>query len=161
MLQGMTIGYVKQPLEFMIAYIERFVTKIDNWSVCDSFCSGLKIAKKEPEAMWSFIQKYVYSNREFEVRFVVVMMLNYYVDEEHIQEALEIFEHITHEGYYVKMAVAWAISIYFMKFCDKVYEYLQKSKLDTYTYNKALQKICESRVISASMKEKVRLLHKN
>ncbi len=44
MLRGMVIGYLKNlPLERHLYYIKEFVPLIDNWSVCDSFCSGLKV----------------------------------------------------------------------------------------------------------------------
>ncbi len=47
MLQGMVIGYLQQyPIEEILSLIANFVPKIDNWSTCDSFCTGLKIAKQ-------------------------------------------------------------------------------------------------------------------
>ena len=52
MLQGMVLGLVRAPLSKLEPYLRRFVPKIDNWSVCDSFCTGLKTARQEPEKMW-------------------------------------------------------------------------------------------------------------
>lgn len=46
MLYGMVIGCMKEKLEVLFPYIERYVTRIDNWSLCDSFCAGLKQTKK-------------------------------------------------------------------------------------------------------------------
>ena len=54
MLQGITIGYVKSELSDILPYITIFVNKIDNWSVCDSFCSGLKLPKQYPKEMWEY-----------------------------------------------------------------------------------------------------------
>lgn len=45
MLQGMVIGYVKADIEEVLGCVARFIPKIDNWSVCDSFCGGLKSTK--------------------------------------------------------------------------------------------------------------------
>ena len=45
MLKGMIIGYIKVPLDAKLELIRQFVPKINNWSVCDSFCSGLKFTK--------------------------------------------------------------------------------------------------------------------
>lgn len=64
MLQGMVIGYANEEMVKLFPYIETFVTKIDNWSVCDSFCSGLKITKTDPERMWEFLQNYLYHSEE-------------------------------------------------------------------------------------------------
>lgn len=45
MLQGMIIGYVKSDIEVVLEAAADFVPKINNWSVCDSFCAGLKMTK--------------------------------------------------------------------------------------------------------------------
>ena len=46
MLQGMLIGLSKKQFSIVKKYIAKFVPKIDNWAVCDTFCTGLKIIKK-------------------------------------------------------------------------------------------------------------------
>lgn len=160
MLQGMVIGYVKSPLQELIPFIERFVHKIDNWSVCDSFCSGLKVTKIHKEEMWHFLQSYFQKQGEFEVRFGVVMLLNYYLDEAYIEPVCKIFDDIRHDGYYVKMAVAWAISIYYIRFQKAMESYLKSNKLDDFTFQKALQKICESRAVDNMTKERIRKIKK-
>ena len=90
------------------------------------------------------MQPYLKSNKEFEIRFAVVIILNYYITEDYIDLVLETLDDVKHEGYYVKMAVAWAISLCFVKFEEKTMNYLKNNKLDDFTYNKSLQKICES-----------------
>lgn len=145
MLQGMVIGYVKDSnIEEILVYIKNFIPKINNWSVCDSFCSGLKITNKNKEIVWEFLKKYLSSEKEYEVRFAVVMILNYYIDEEYIRKVLKELDKVNHDGYYVKMAVAWAVSMCYVKFEDITLEYLNNNNLDDFTYNKSLQKICES-----------------
>lgn len=156
MLQGMVIGYVKAELSEIQGYIAEFVPKIDNWSVCDSFCSGLKIARTYPQEMWEFIQPYVKAKEEYDIRFGVVMMLFYYVDETHRSEALDLLDHIHQESYYVKMAVAWAVSIYYLSFPKETLEFLEHCHLDDFTYNKALQKIIESKQVEDDTRREIR-----
>ena len=110
--------------------------------------------------MWKFIQKYLKSDKEFKIRFAVVMILDYYIDEEYLKEDFKIFDDIKHEGYYVKMAVAWAISVCLIKYYEDTLEYLKKSKIDNWTYNKAIQKAIESYRISDSQKDFLRKLKK-
>ena len=81
LLQGMVIGYIKADVEEVLARTAAFVPLIDNWSVCDSFCSGLKAAREHRERVWSFLQPYFTSEQEFDVRFAVVMGLFYYIDD--------------------------------------------------------------------------------
>ena len=52
------------------------------------------------------------------------------------------------EDYYVKMAIAWAISKYFVSYNKATIRYLLDNKLDCITHNKAIQKIIESSRVS-------------
>lgn len=160
MLQGMLIGLEKEDIKTVKKHIEEFVPKIDNWAVCDVFCAGLKITKKYKKEMWEFLQKYLTSNQEFEIRFAVVMILDFYIEEDYIKKDLEIFENITNQAYYVQMAVAWAISICLIKFYDKTIKFLKSANLDKFTYNKALQKAIESYRITEEKKEILRNMKK-
>ena len=161
MLQGMLIGLKKdKDIQTILKDIERFVPQIDNWGVCDVFCAGLKITKKHEKEMWNFLQKYVTSDKEFEIRFGVVMILDYYITEEYLEKNFAIFDYIQSDKYYVQMAVAWAISICLIKFYDKTIEYLKQAKIDKFTYNKALQKAIESYRISDEQKAELRKMKK-
>lgn len=156
MLQGMVIGSAKVDLQEMLTYVELFVPKIDSWSICDSFCAGLKFTNRHKEQVWQFLQPYLKSNKEFELRFGIVMLLDFYIVEEYIERVLGLFDEVKHEGYYVKMALAWAISICYIKFPELTMDYLQQSQLDDFTYNKTLQKIIESRRVDQEAKELMR-----
>ena len=158
MLKGAIIGELKLELDIVIKYIEKFIPQITNWSLCDSFCSGLKIINKyeNKEKMWNFLQKYWKSNDVYSIRFAVVMLLNYYLEEKYLNQIFEIFDYIKNQDYYVKMAVAWNISICFVKFPDITIKYLENNKLDDETYNKALQKIRESNRVDKEVKEKIK-----
>lgn len=161
MLQGMLIGQAKnEDINIILEYVENYVPKIDNWAICDVFCAGLKITKKYKREMWKFIQKYLESDKEFEIRFAVVMILDYYIENEYLEEIFKIFDSIKHEGYYVKMAVAWAISVCLIKFFDDTVSYLEDSKIDNWTYNKAIQKAIESYRISNDKKVELRKMKK-
>ncbi len=160
MLQGMVIGYAEMDIEERLQYITDFVPKIDNWSVCDRFCGGLKFTSTHQQPVWEFILPYLSSEHEYEVRFAVVMLLTYYVDEYYIQDVLRHLDRVQHEGYYVKMAVAWAISICYIHLPEPTMHYLQHDQLDRFTYNKALQKITESYRIDPETKHHIRSMRR-
>lgn len=156
MIQGMVIGFnTKEPLSKIQSEIEKFVPEIDNWAICDVFTSGLKITKKYPKEMWNFIQKYFKSNREFELRFAIVMLINYYIIDDYIDKVLNVLDNIKNDFYYVKMAIAWAISICYIKYPMKTKQYLKHNRLDDFTHNKAIQKIRESYRVTKEEKEEV------
>ncbi|QQE73495.1 DNA alkylation repair protein [Brevibacillus composti] len=156
MLQGMVIGYAQADIEEILQAVANFVPKIDNWSVCDSFCAGLKMTRTNKRRVWEFLQPYLTSEREYEVRFAVVMLLIYYVEDDCLEDILQRLDIIRHEGYYAKMAVAWAISICFVRAPERTMRYLGDNRLDTFTYNKALQKITESHRVDAETKKAIR-----
>ena len=89
-------------------------------------------------------QQYLASPREYELRFAVVMLMNYYNDDTYIDNTLKELNNVRHEGYYVIIAVAWALSLCFVKQRAKTMELFQNNELDDFTYNKALQKCRES-----------------
>jgi 3-methyladenine DNA glycosylase AlkD len=156
MLQGMVIGYVKTGIEEILSYVTEFIPKIDNWSVCDSFCTGLKFTKDNRERVWEFLQPYLSSKKEYEIRFGVVMLLDFFIEAEYIDRVLNLLDRVKHEGFYAKMAVAWAVSICYVKLPDPTMAYLRNNSLDDFTYNKALQKITESNRVDKETKSLIR-----
>lgn len=141
-------------------YVTAFVPAINNWAVCDIFCGSLKITGRYREEVWQFIQPYFQSGREYDLRFGTVMLLSHYTDQDYLDRALKLLDRVRHPGYYAKMAVAWAVSVYFVKFPDQVMEYLKQSSLDDWTYNKALQKITESFRVDKETKKLVRQMRR-
>lgn len=158
MLEGMLIGMAKIDTEQRIQYIKKFVPKIDNWAICDTICAGFKFTNKNREVIWELIQQYLKSDKEFELRFAIVMMLDFYIIDDYIDLVLEKLEQVKNEAYYVKMAVAWAVSICFIKFPVKTQILLESNKLDNFTHDKSIQKIIESFRVDKDVKNKLRKL---
>lgn len=156
LLQGMVIGYADMELAERLTLIKTYIPKIDNWSSCDSFCTGLKFAKKHKKEVWLLLQPYLQSNEVYEIRFGVVMFITYFVEDLYLEPMFRNFNAIDCENYYVKMAVAWAITSCFTVFPEMTMIYLKANDLDDFTYNKALQKITESRQVNPEIKARIR-----
>lgn len=156
LLQGMVLGLWKTNVEEFTYYLEKFVPKIQSWAICDMSVSSFKIVKKNKEYIWNFLQRYLKSNKEYEIRFVLVMILNYYIEEKYIEEVFKILNSIKNEAYYVKMAKAWTIQVVFVNFPVESIKFLENNELDDWTYNKALQKILESYKVSEETKKIIR-----
>lgn len=155
MLYGMTLGYIRGKPEILFPYIRKYVSWIDNWSLCDSFCCGLKQTKKHLPEMWEFLQPYLKSDREFEIRFGVVMLMDYYVNPAYIDRILKIADNIRHGGYYVKTGVAWLLSVCLVKEWEKSFAYMSSpdNQLDADTYAKTVQKCRESYRLTQEQKD--------
>lgn len=185
MLEAMVTGYGvsrENNLEKAKAMLDGLVPQVDNWSVCDSLCVSYDICEKYPEEMYQHIKKYIYSDREFEVRVGLILLLDHYVklDEngkkmprkravgladigiakgggKYTQIILDDVNRPFNQGYYAQMAAAWLLAECFVTFPKAAYEFLKsENKLDNFTYNKALQKICESRTPDDEVKNIIR-----
>lgn len=155
LLKGLMIGNLKE-IDKTISYIEKYVPYIDSWAICDTFVSSLKITLKNKEKMFNFIIKYKDSKKEYELRFLLVMLLNYYIEDKYIDKIFEVIEYIKIDDYYVKMAVAWLLSICYIKEKEATINYLKNNHLDDFTLRKTISKINDSYRVSKEEKEQLK-----
>ena len=160
MIEGLIIATSKMKLEDKFYYLNRFVPKIDNWAICDTVCSSFKFKEKELLAVWDFILKYRNSIKEFELRFMIIMMMDYFLIDSYFEDVLKIIDTIQTDYYYTNMAIAWLISVAFVKKRESSLKYLENHHLNNFTYQKALQKIIESNRVSKEDKEMIRKMKK-
>ncbi len=165
MLLGLVLAYLKEDFDKMLKLTADFVPKINNWAVCDTFCNGLKFVKKDRQKAFDFLMPYLKSKDEYSLRFGVVMLLSHFIDtdsfgSELIDEILEILFNLKSEYYYARMAIAWAISICYIKFPEKTFERLKKNELEDFTHNKSISKIIESYRVPKEDKEELRKLRR-
>jgi len=149
-IKGFVIGYAKAELEVLLPYIVEHIEKIDDWSLCDGFCSNLKVIEKHREEFLEFLLPYAKIDDEFKQRVVAVMLMTYYLTDEYIDMTLKVLDNLKNENYYCKMAVAWAIATAWAKQREKTYCYMLdgNNTLDDWSYNKAIQKMLESYRVS-------------
>ena len=154
-LQGFVVGYAKTDFQIILPYIKKYVAKINDWSLCDGFCATLKITKKYKDDIKKLLKEYARKDTEFEQRFVAVMLMDYYLEDEDIDETLKMLDNLKNPGYYCKMGVAWAIATAMAKQRDKTMEYLAEGNntLEDWTHNKTIQKMQESFRISKDDKD--------
>ena len=64
MIQGLVISHIKDEKLFYKHFIE-FIKKIDNWAICDSFCSSIKLVKNFEEKYFKEAIKMSLNGEEF------------------------------------------------------------------------------------------------
>lgn len=158
LVRGLMIAQAKMDLAERFTWVRQYIPRIYSWALCDSFCSALKTARTHPGEWWSFLQPYFQSRSEYELRFAVVMSMLYFQDDAIIDDVLAKYAAIRHEGYYVKMAVAWAVSVAYLEYPEKVMTYLAGNALDRETHRLAIRKMCESSRISPARKKTLKRL---
>ncbi len=128
---------------------------MDNWAVCDSYCAHAKwMAGADKAALWAFLQRWFGSEREFEVRFAVVVAMCYFLNEEWLDKVFLCLDTLDFdrikseyktikgkpkvvqqgsvqgvEPYYVRMGVAWLLATALAKFPDETRVFVRLSHL--------------------------------
>ena len=151
MIEGLSIGYMKLPEVQMYELVAKFVPKINNWSVCDSFCATLKFMRKNRALGWNFLEPYFVSESEFEARFARVAFLDFFITGDYIDDGLLRTSALHSDSYYALMGAAWAISVCAVKFPEKTLDFLPN--LSPKLAMLSVRKICESRRVSKAYKE--------
>ena len=146
---GLMINALKATQEHKLALLRTFVPVMDNWAVCDTICCNIKWIK-EKEALWEYLQPYFDSDREFEVRFAVVMSMIFFLDAESFPKVTARLDSIDfskiqsefmspkevkgadkvrgvakgERPYYVRMAVAWLLATALAKIPEQTRKYV-------------------------------------
>lgn len=156
MIWGMMINAVKCSNEEKVRLLKDFVVAIDNWAVCDTFCSDAKWMKRlAKDELWLVLEPYFRSSREFDVRFAVVMTMCYLLDENELGKIFVRLEQINFSAirseysmplsaYYAKMSVAWLLATALAKYPDKVRLLMQKTCLPVDVVGLYKKKVRES-----------------
>lgn len=152
MLIGMRVGYAKCDFERRLEMLRQFVPLIDNWAVCDSCCSTFKFTLKHLDEMWQFILPYL-DKSEYEARFAIIMMMDYYLTDEYIDRVLQLISSVQREEYYINMGAAWALATAYVRYPEKVLKLIKSSVLSDEIHNKTIRKIRESFRVSKEDKE--------
>ena len=147
--------------EFLL-YCDFYTEQLaENWAHCDIFCSSVKKCIKDHEReFFEHIEKYLCSENPWAVRMGLVMMLSNYLTEEYLEEVLERTDNVSSEDYYIRMAQAWLLATAWAKDRERMLSYIENSHLDDWTWNKFIQKCCESYRVSKEDKVFLRELRR-
>lgn len=164
-IRGLVISYLKKvDYKEVEKYLYDFYNfYVDSWAVCDIIVGSLKIINKHREEYFNFIEKWHLSSNPWLIRIQLVSFIDYYFDDEYIDRVLNICKKVKSDEYYVKMGLAWLLSILFIKQKEKTFKFLldNRDSFDTWVYNKTIQKIRESLRVSEEDKEEIKKLKKN
>ncbi len=167
---GFLINLVKCPLAERLAMLEHYVPVLDNWAVCDSYCAHAKwMGRADMETLWVFLQRWFDSDREFEVRFAVVVAMCYFLNDEWLERVFQRIDNLDidriksdyktvkgkpkvaqqgtvqgAEPYYVRMGIAWLLASALAKFPERTRAFVSASHLPADIIKLYIRKACES-----------------
>jgi len=152
MIKGFVLSKLKSKEE-LLNYLDDYVSLIDNWAICDGFCNSLKIVTNDKDFWFTYFTNYLKSESEFQVRVAFIVFLSFYVSDEYLEKIFALIDQITLDKYYVNMGIAWLLCECFTKYREITLNYLLKSKVNTFTFNKTISKIRDSYRVSKEDKE--------
>ena len=143
LLCGLLITHARLDDQTAIDLTRRYLPRVDSWAHIDVFVE--KKRRFAGEVWWNFALVCLQSEAEFTVRYGVVSLMTNFLEEAHIDQVFAALRNITHDGYYVKMALAWLYATAAVQFFELTLAELENGHIDTWTHNKAYQKMRESR----------------
>lgn len=149
-LHSALLSLIYKDIEEFIEKLEDFLPYVDNWATCDMIAP--KIFKKNPGLVYEYVKKWIHSDNTYTVRFAIVTLLGYFLDETFNPEMLDLVASVKSDEYYINMAIAWYFSIALVKQYDIAIAYFTTPHLDIWIHNKSLQKAMESRRIDTETK---------
>lgn len=158
-MRGIVIGLLKtESYEEFLTYSDDFVQRIDSWAVCDGFCANLKQTKKYKSEFFPHVCEYTKSDNPWIIRAGLVLMLDYYLEDEYIDTVLECCDNAKNPHYYVSMARAWLVATALAKCREQTMRYIKSNSLDNATFNKMIRKCVESFRIDDETKKYLKTL---
>ncbi len=155
-LHGFLLPILYENLEELLDQLDKFLPYVDNWATCDTMPP--KAFKKDLPLVYERVKQWLRSQHIYAVRFGIVTLLGYFLDDAFEPEMLELAASAASEDYYIKMAAAWYFSMALVKQYDAAIPYIKEKKLTPWIHNKTIQKAIESYCIPKETKDYLRSL---
>jgi 3-methyladenine DNA glycosylase AlkD len=149
-LHAFLIAEIKDYKE-CIERVNEFLPYIDNWATCDSFKP--KCFAKNKDKLIVEIKNWLKSDKEYTVRFGVLMLLTHFLDGDFKEEYLRVVANINISTYYVDMMCAWYFATALAKQWNSAVKYLEDKVLKEFIHNKTIRKAIESYRITTDQKK--------
>lgn len=143
---GLLITHVKMSDERAIALTKQWLPLTDSWAHIDCFVESNP--RFRAQTWWNFALECLGSNAEFTVRYGVISLMSNFLDDQHVDETFKRLRAVKHDGYYVKMALAWTYATAAVQYFDRTLAELEKPGIDPWMRAKSYQKMRESRRFS-------------
>ena len=152
-IEGQVITGIKEE-DIFLDYFYKYIPKIDNWAICDSFCNSLKRFEKDPDKYFPICTYLaLQDDKVFTSRVGLICILNHFIDKKYLKDIFHTLDTIRSDEYYLNMAEAWLICEIYTKYPQETTKYLKKNKLNNFTQNKSISKIHDSYRVSKEEKE--------
>ena len=151
LLCGLLITHARLDDQTAIDLTKQYLPHVDSWAHIDIFVE--KKRRFAGEIWWDFALECLQNEAEFTVRYGIISLMTNFLDEAHIDQVFAALRNVKHDGYYVKMALAWLYATAAVHFFELTLAELENGHIDAWTRNKAYQKMRESRRFTSEQQE--------
>ena len=155
LLHGILIS-MNNNLDDVLNQLNDFLPYVNNWEVCDVIKP--KVFKTDLKKVYEFLKIWIKSNENYKIRFAVVTLLNFYLDEEFNNGINNLVLNIKNDDYYVQMSISWYFSFALIKHWNETIHIFENRKLNKFIHNNSIQKAVESYRISNDKKKYLKKL---
>lgn len=155
LLEGLVTGLLKLPIEEHLTRIREYVGTIDNWALCDTFCSALRSLRRHELPLFRLAEEYCQRKETWEQRFGAVLLLTLFIRQSYLNRVLSLILHATPNGYYAEMGFGWALSMAIVQYPRETESILTNPRLDENVRRIGLRKAMESLRVTDEVKELV------
>ncbi len=160
LLRGLVVAFHEDVLENKLFQVDCLLPYINDWETCDTIAQAFKFKKIELMQVYEYAKKLIDSQDTYSIRFGLVLLIKNFMKDQYYADIFTVLNHLHHDDYYVKMAVAWLISIMYVENHNLTLAYLKDNQLEIDVHNKAIQKICESLRVKQLDKQILKQLRK-
>ena len=140
---GLLLSAIKGETEFYKA-LNAFLPLIDNWAICDGVAASIKKQAKNRELLYSNVLIWLKSDKIYTVRFGIVCLMNYFIEDGYTDEILRLITDIKSDEYYINMAIAWLLSVMLVKRYEQTIPLIESKTLAPFIHNKTIDKAQDS-----------------
>ena len=152
MIQGLVIAHIKDE-DIFYKHFNNYINKIDNWALCDSFCSSIKIVRKYENKYFKEAIKLSLKKQEFISRVGLIIILNHFINKDNLDIIYNTLNKINSDKFYINMAEAWLVCELYIKYPTETLLFIKNNNLNKFTQNKAISKIHDSYRVNKEEKE--------
>lgn len=142
-LKGLAIAAMKAPLKEKLSKLGSMLDALSAWDHADVIASSLKPRKAEREEALAYFLELLEDKRTFPRRLGIVYIMSHRKDYGNKEELLEAITKADSSEYYISMAVAWALSFFYIDDKDSALPYFEMVSEET--RKRAWQKVRDSR----------------
>lgn len=155
LLVGLVMSYARLGDAEKIRLTDRYLKLADCWALIDMYAAVWR-RKYDRGLWWDYSLLCLKSDAEFVVRFGVMNLMSNYLDEEYFERALTEVRKVRHDGYYVRMGLAWLYATAAVRDYGRAMRELEVAGVDDWVRRKAYTKMLESYRMSFEQKEEIR-----